>query len=86
MRQETETLVKEHLDVFQESGFLTHKQRVSLFQLVTAFLYCYVVPSMLEKTISCMSVHAVAQAFVALSDEDDTCITVSIEPSESESS
>ena len=41
---------------------------------------------MLEKTISCMSVHAVAQAFVVLSDEDDTCITVSIEPSESESS
>ena len=60
--------------------------RGKIFQLVTAFLYCYVVPSMLEKTISCMSVHAVAQAFLVLSDEDDTCITVSIEPSESESS
>ncbi len=83
MAEETQRAVTECVTQYNSVKSLSHQLRLVLFRGVVTYLTDFIFPPMLEKTIRCVSVHAVTQVIMDLENDGDT-MTIAIEPCEGE--
>ena len=87
-REEVKRTISEYVVQSSTMETLSHHQRREVFRAVITGLFEFTSPTMLEKTIHCITIHVMAQAIVDMTatsntdDDDERIIHMSIEPCE----